>query len=297
MPHSNLLGPIAFASRCRDLSDNLRQIVKERLTLPARAIPMQWKKRIEIKQGDRICLFVTVLRAGFVLPHAQYQARAWTAAGFRVVLIGATDAFDRPLDAAVLDMVDGVILRDNRGYDFGAWSAAIQALPSLRDAALLVTANDSVFGPFDGFTALLERVENSSADLVGLTDSAYHRHHFQSYMLFYKPAAIRSSVFQAFWRRVRTGDRWMVILRYETRLLELFTRGGVSAEALFLCSDGPPPTLKGWRTLIKRGFPFVKVQLLRDNPFGDDIEGWQDVMRAQGYDPALCETVLNPVPS
>jgi hypothetical protein len=33
-----------------------------------------------------------------------------------------------------------------------------------------------------------------------------------------------------------------------------------------------------WRTTLERGLPFLKVELLRDNPLGVDLDGWQDMV-------------------
>ncbi|MGI4730138.1 MAG: rhamnan synthesis F family protein [Janthinobacterium lividum] len=276
----------------KDLSDDLRQAIKERLTPAAIDVRKRWQKMPTLGRDERWCLLVTVLRNGRVVPHALHQARTWVAEGFRLILIAVTDEIDSPLDGEPAALADGILLRANQGYDFGAWSAAIQALPALHDAALLVTTNDSMFGPLDGFRALLDRVYASDADLIGLTDSNYHRRHFQSYLLFYKPHALRHVAFWRFWRRIRTGDRWMVIVRYETRLLKVFTHAGLSGEVLFPTSGGPAATLKGWKALVERGFPFVKVQLLRDNPFDDDIADWETFLQRRGYDPQHCYALL-----
>ena len=279
--------------RLKDLMNDWKQAVKERLSIPASSIPHSWQRIPDIVSGDRICLFVTVLRHGRMVPHAAHQGRAWAARGFKVLVIAVTNDLDGDVPLENLEFASGILLRTNKGYDFGAWSAAIQSLPMVREAGLLALANDSVFGPLDGFTTVLERVERSTADLVALTDSHHHRYHFQSYIMFYKRGAMQSDVFKSFWRKVRTGDRWTVIVRYETRLLKTFENAGLTGEVLFPSGHGAPPTLLGWKALVDRGFPFVKVQLLRDNPFNDDLSNWRDFIRLRGYDPVLCEDVLD----
>jgi hypothetical protein len=52
------------------------------------------------------------------------------------------------------------------------------------------------------------------------------------------------------------------------------------------------PTLTGWRELIDEGFPFLKVQLMRDNPRGADLSDWESFVAARGYDPALIRDYL-----
>jgi hypothetical protein len=52
------------------------------------------------------------------------------------------------------------------------------------------------------------------------------------------------------------------------------------------------PTLTRWRALIDAGFPFVKVALLRENPFDADLIGWESVLERHGYDPAIVRAGL-----
>jgi hypothetical protein len=68
--------------------------------------------------------------------------------------------------------------------------------------------------------------------------------------------------------------------------------GGLAVEALFPAAGDGNPTLTRWRELIGAGFPFIKVQLLRENPAHADIDGWQEIVRAGGLDPALIEEHL-----
>ena len=53
------------------------------------------------------------------------------------------------------------------------------------------------------------------------------------------------------------------------------------------------PTLNHWRLTLERGkSPFLKVQLLRDNPLNSDITGWDKVVASRGYDPSLIRAHL-----
>jgi hypothetical protein len=47
------------------------------------------------------------------------------------------------------------------------------------------------------------------------------------------------------------------------------------------------PTLHPWRNLLDLGVPFVKVQLLRDNPLNTDLSGWISEVSRRGYPPRL----------
>jgi hypothetical protein len=258
------------------------------------SVSSRWVRPPGSVAGVDLCLFVTFSPTGRVTEPALVQARTWAAQGFAVVLILVVDdlaLFDPDQD---LDFCRGLFVRANIGYDFGAWAAAMRDIPDLRQARSVAIANDSVYGPFDSFAAMLDRVRASPADIVGLTESHEIRPHFQSFVMFFKHEALRSRIFHRFWRGVRNGDRQWVIEHYELQMVSRFVNAGLSAEALFPSAPGEPanPTLSNWRALIRSGFPFIKVQLLRDNPLGADLDGWQDVVAERGFDPALIERHL-----
>ncbi len=268
---------------------------------PARAVPSRWLRTATVQKGDRVCLFVTYAPKGRIGAHALFHARAWARAGFKVILTVVLDDLDRFAVGAELDFASGVFSRLNLGYDFGAWAATIAALPGVAGAALIATANDSVFGPFDSFQAVLDRVEKADADVVGLTDSHEIVHHFQSYILFFRGGALRHRAFHRFWGGVRTGDRAFVVQAYELSLLRRMQKAGLRTATLFPAKPlgqaaAKPweanPTLTGWRELVEAGFPFVKVQLMRENPRDADLADWESFVAARGYDPALIRDYL-----
>ncbi len=255
-------------------------------------VPARWLRRPRIAPGDRLCLFVMVARDGRLLPHSVDHAAAWHASGYKVVLIVAVDVFDTPIDLAPVAFAHAVVLRINRGYDFGAWAAAIRRLRrKLHRCAVVALANDSVLGPSARFDAMVRRAEASPAELIGLVASNEVQPHFQSFVLFFKPGAIGAEVFRRFWHDVRSGDRRYVIDHYELQLLARFSEAGVRAEAMFL--PGEPqdgnPTLTRWRELLDACFPYIKVQLLRDNPFDSSLTDWRAAARHSGFDLAMVD--------
>ena len=251
----------------------------------AHRIPMRWLRRPELAEGDRICVLVMLPVHGTLLPHSLDHAAAWKSAGYKVVAVAAVASLDDPVDMITPEQADGYAIRLNRGYDFGGWAAAIHALtPSLSSAHIVALANDSVLGPSDAFPAMLERVDQASADVLGLVENHEVRHHLQSFTLFFKAAALRAPVFAAFWRRVRSGGRAFVIDHYETRLMAIFQAAGLRAQALFALPSDGNPTLVGWRELLGLGFPYIKVQLLRDNPREIPLADWRAAAADSGFD-------------
>jgi len=254
----------------------------------ASSIPFRWIRKPTLVDGDQLCLFVTYTGDGRVSEHALFHARAWAEAGFKVnltIVLESLESFAMDTDLA---FAAGVLLRLNLGYDFGAWATTIAQLPDLKKACLICLANDSVYGPFKGFSAMLDRVRTSDADIIGLTESYERTRHFQSYMIFARQKAILHPSFKRFWRNVRTGGRAFVIQKYELKFLSKMESAGLRTLALYPARErGTNPTLALWRELLFAGFPFIKVQLLRDNPLQMDLTGWDSLLRERGFDPRL----------
>jgi hypothetical protein len=247
----------------------------------------RWLRSPELSDGHEVCIFVAYTPDSVVPEYSRLHARAWADAGFQVVLVLNTDAFGDDIQTDGLDFAGGVLVRENRGYDFGAWATALQQLTAIRNASLVALVNDSMYGPLDTFGQMLSRVRALDADVIGGTESLEFGRHFQSFLLFFKARALRSDAFWQFWQKVRAGGRIVAVYRYELRLMELLERTGLRCAALFSSHDRDNPTLTRWRELIEEGLPYLKIALLRDNIFKVDLSGWQEVLSEHGYDPAL----------
>ncbi len=256
--------------------------------LRARLSRPRWIVRLPALPNERLCILVTYAAQAKVADRVLLLAQAWRSAGYAVLLVVATDhPRTLVLDAGWATACDGLMVRGNHGYDFGSWAAAVRALRRHWSPSLLALANDSVYGPCNGFAELLRRVESSKADVIGLTDSYDYRHHLQSYLTFYKPTALKNPAFIDFWSTYWAGGRGDIIWHAELELLRRMKRGQLQVEVLFPSPINSPvnPTLQCWRELIASGFPFVKKQLLKDNPTAVDITGWKRVLEEADYDP------------
>jgi glycosyltransferase involved in cell wall biosynthesis len=157
--------------------------------------------------------------------------------------------------------------------------------------------NDSVFGPTNDavFGELLKRIRNSSADVIGLTESFERRWHLQSYFLALKSQALSSVAFREFMESIvcyREDPRERVITSYELRFAMIMKIAGFRCEAIFEKTDVRNPTIFHWRPLLDAGFPFLKVTTVRDAHSGVDIADWRQVLSALGYDVSLAERTL-----
>jgi len=235
--------------------------------------------------ADRdVCFFVTYTPDGRVHDHTLAYLAALKAEGLTVVVIVATDGLSRPLPEA-LESLDGLLVRINHGWDFAAWAAAIATFPDVWKARSLILTNDSIYGPVDraDFARVIERVRTSDADLVGLTDSYQARPHLMSYFIGLTRTGLAAPAIRRHWADVRSiRDKLEVIKAYEMTPLAHWKAEDVAVEVLFPTADDVPlavnPTLVRWRELLARGFPFLKVQLLRDTLEQADPTGWETVL-------------------
>ena len=267
----------------------LRVLAKglETFTPKNTTVAVRWLRPAEILPGDEVCIFVAYAPGSNIPEHSLFHARAWADAGFRVVVVVNTNHFAEDPNASVLSFAAGVLVRENRGYDFGAWASALCKLPILKSASIVAIANDSMYGPLNSFKAMIDRARSMDADVIGATESTQVLHHFQSFLIFFKRPALRSDIFWKFWRSIRAGGRIIAVLRYELGLMRTMRRAGLRCAALFPCGDRRNPTLARWKELVDEGFPYVKIALLRDNYYNVDLTGWENIMRTRGYDPSL----------
>lgn len=237
-----------------------------------------------------IALFVTHAPGGQIKPHVPIFLSALKGQGIKVSLIIATDHHVNHDELTAL--VDGLYIRQNEGFDFAAWAHVMQDLENSNEVTAVYLLNDSIIGPFNSpaFSALLDRIRSSPAELVCLTDSHEWVHHFQSYFLVVKGKAI-DALGEFLDGVVSYPNKNVVIRLYELTLLKFFQARKFRSEVIFPAGTGENETMDHWRQLIDRGFPFVKAAALRDYPPGRN-RGWREVLKAQGYDPLIAEQSL-----
>lgn len=260
---------------------------------PAWAVDARMVKRLVMPESGEVALFVTHSATGAVKPHVLPHLRALAAEGIGVLLIVVAD---RPvvLPPELIEATAGLLVRRNQGYDFAAWAHAIKLNVALFGARMLYLVNDSVVGPAEGrLGAVIARVRESEADLIGLTESLEYRWHLQSYFLGVKPRLLASYAFQLFFGGVRLlPDKDLVIRAYELAFAGIMEEAGFAVEVLFPSTVAGNPTLGAWRELLDAGFPYAKLLLLRGAFPEHDSSGWREALAAAGFDLPLIETTL-----
>jgi len=189
--------------------------------------------------------------------------------------------------------------------DFGAWHLLLAHLGSERLAAYerVVLANDSAYFPVRDPAPFFAAMHASDEDVWAATDSfSGGRYHLQSYFLAMRPRATELLVPELARRAALHPQptKHGLIQRFEIGLSQHAAAAGLRLGAFCSVADledparlmSPPDprplphlavtvtnlTHHFWRTTLDRGSPFLKVELLRDNPLGVDVEGWSSAV-------------------
>lgn len=214
---------------------------------------------------------------------------------FSVVFISASRLCQADVERLGAICFD-VILRENKGLDFGSWSAGFAKHGSEIGGRLLL-ANDSVYGPLGDLADALDRLTQKPADFYGMVESTQTAPHLQSWFLLFEPWVARSAEFKAILAQPFSAlSRKSIIAKGEVGLSRRLVRAGFRYRALYLASqaglavrlDAINPMHLLWRELLfEERIPFLKIELLRDNPLG--VEDAGTILRAaERINPDLC---------
>ncbi len=266
---------------------------------PLQGVPVT-DARLECLKAPRlplreVALLVSHSPTGRLKPHVQHYIKSFKRQGVAIILIVMTDKPFIDRNPGLLDLVDGLFVRDNQGYDFAAWAHILRICPALFDSSILYLVNDSVFGPTNDatFREMLDRLRDNPADFIGLTEDIQKNRHLQSYFLACKTAVLSNTVFREFiYRIVSLQHKNDVFNEYETCLTDIIRAALLRCDALFPFFNAENPTLHCWKELVSQGFPFVKVSTLHGPSPGVSKSGWRAILGGRGYDVSLADGTL-----
>lgn len=240
----------------------------------------------------RLCLFAHFDIHDVVAPHVRTYLAALGSCGFSIVIISTSSLPADVRDELPANVID-VILRDNSGLDFGSWACGFRKWGQ-NCAGDLLLANDSVFAPVGDLDLALERLVSVDADIFGMVASNEIRPHLQSWFLLFRRAAWDRPAFEAFLNQpFDTFDKSEVIAKGELGVTDFAAEQGLRVHAAFPASTIPHrplvkanPTHYLWREIVELdNLPFVKVDLLRDNPARlTSVTNWRRIVGAKAPD-------------
>jgi len=208
-------------------------------------------------------------------PHTSHYLREIASCGYTIHLAqtGADPDTELPPDLIDLHLIRH--FRLNRGLDFGAWQDLI-AKGCTRDASEILLANDSVFGPFTPLRPIVEAMRARQYDAWGMVESQAITRHFQSWFIVMTPEILASAPVQ----RVMTlpfqeMSKDEIVLHAELGLGIALSQASPNLGASWASRRGLArllavnPMHTDWQTVLSSGqAPFLKTELLRDNPSG-----------------------------
>ena len=177
-----------------------------------------------------------------------------------LLVIAATRA-PRSMPEGVQDLADALIWKSLSGYDFSAYTIALEVLAVGSAGADVFVMNDSVFGPFHDVIA---HAFSSPWEMAAWTACGKFENHVQSYAFAIK-ALDGSKLKQlrpVFFEHYALDDPLDVVLCQETRLAR------VAARAMSVGAMWAPRALDVDVTLtfpfelMRHSFPFLKKSLL-----------------------------------
>ena len=223
-----------------------------------------------------ICLFAHFDKDDKVDDYVLRYLAALRDLNFTIVFISTSRLADVEIER-LRGTCSDVILRENAGLDFGSWAAGIAKHGSSFGGRLLL-ANDSVYGPIGDFKSAIARLTSEPADFYGMVESMEIAPHLQSWFLLFEPAVVRHGVFKQFMEQsFPARTKGQIIRRGEVGLSRRLVAAGFRYRALCKSQTFGPlpdrhamnPMLLFWREILfECGIPFLKIELLRDNPLG-----------------------------
>jgi len=248
-----------------------------------------------------VCLFAHFDRDHKVADHVIRYVQAISDLGFEIVFISASAPSEQEL-GPLRDVCSDIILRENSGHDFGSWNEGYCRHRAQLTGELLLV-NDSVYGPVGNLGEGLERLRGLDADMSGFVESRAILPHLQSWLLLVQPEAHKSGTFQRILRfDYSNRPKTEIVLEGEIGLSTAMRAAGFKVAGLFsdvgfVLSKFPfNPSLLLWRELIEdERCPFLKVELLRDNPCNISwLETWREVVAKRAPDlPQMIEAHLS----
>lgn len=157
---------------------------------------------------------------------------------------------------------DALYWKDLAGYDFSAYTLALEVISDRSPGATAFILNDSVFGPFVDLRPFLKAAR---WDLTGFTASALEENHIQSYAFILRDVTAQrlDNLRSIFYRRKAFSYGGAAIWCQETRLARIAHR--TMSVGAYLYSNGKyvdDPCLRLPFNLLDAGFPFLKRSLL-----------------------------------
>ena len=240
-----------------------------------------------------LCIFAHFDRDDLIDDYVVHYVKQLFDSGCEIIFVSTAEGLSEAQCERVKPFTRQIVVRENVGHDFGSWKTAIcQELAGSESAFSgfdgLIIANDSVYGPIRPLPPIVAEMSARGCDFCGITDSWRYFHHVQSYFVLFDKRVACSKTFHQFWINMPYyHSKHAVIWKGEIGLSRTLVQAGFKFDVLCGYEDlrarhartfweierrsarGRPvnATHYFWELLVtEQKCPFLKVQLLRDNP-------------------------------
>ena len=217
---------------------------------------------------NRLALFSFYDKLGKVSSFIYYYIRELLKAADVVFLANGTLSNDAR--AALEEMGCKVRIRDNKGFDFGAWKDFLLSedvsFYSRYDEIIL--CNSSCYGPVYPFSLIFDEMESRACDFWGLYRNPGSKErkrnippHIQSYFLVLGKKLFSDRCFRDYFSGLAYAGSWEEAVRQEVSFTGYFEERGFASSAYLgssLSEFIEDPTILMPAELLERKFPLIK---------------------------------------
>lgn len=233
---------------------------------------------ISEEEGQEAVLFASYSIRPEIADYMVYYLEQLQKLGFKIIVVSTAPDYPEDHLKRIQPYIVRFIWRENIGYDFGSWYLGLMSLQ--KESQRIVLANDSVIGPITDLSPIFKKMEKNYA-VWSMTDNHEYMHHMQSYFVVIETEALKKNFLDQFFSRYAIlKDKWVLVQRFELGLTRLanemnlkwgsFIKSAQFQEKKRGQEPDRNPTHYYWDLLIEKfGYPFIKVDLVRDNPIGD----------------------------
>ena len=246
---------------------------------------------------NRLCIFSHFDKEPIVDDYVHYYLAGLKKIASNLAFVSTASLDERQVTAQLRNLCDSVIIRKNEGYDFASWQTGLLSVGDIGIFDEVILCNDSVYGPLFPLENMFTEMEKIDCNFWGVTENHEGFYHLQSYFLVFKKQVVRSKKFKNFFDSIEaeTAKR-NIIRKYEIGLTQTLIKAGFKPASyarqvplsIKIAKLGLVDFVRGnliktggkwlfrkpvnatqyyWKEIISAcRAPFIKVELLRDNP-------------------------------
>jgi len=231
-----------------------------------------------------ICLFAYHDPSATLAPHTRHLLSQIAGCGFELhVAVSGLDpndtarmtALENSFTSGPIPIRANLYARKNSGLDFGAWQDLLNNHCDA-GASEILFANDSVFGPMTPLRPIMENMRATRSPIWGMVRSEAITAHLQSWFLVMTRDVLdHPAIRRVFQQPFNSMSKPEIVLHGELGLGLAIQAAKLDIAASWSSTRGLArllslhPMHTDWRTVLHSGqAPFIKTELLRDNPSG-----------------------------